>query len=86
MKHYKVTVNILTGDEKGNKTSKDFEYTFNDKNLITARNKAIAKAQELEEEFMYGEEQYDSFIVAQFKGFKNFKAYSIDLLFAPNED
>ena len=86
MKYYQVTVNILTSDEKGKKTSKDFEYTFNDANLLTARNKAIAKVQELEEEFMYGKEQYDSFFVAQMKGFKNFKAYSIDLLFVPNNN
>lgn len=84
MKHYKVTVNILTADEKGEKTSKDFEYTFQNEKPLIARNKAIAKIQELEEEFMYGKEQYDSFIMAQLKDFKSFKAYSINLYFVDN--
>ncbi|MDA9343562.1 hypothetical protein N9R06_00510 [Algibacter sp.] len=80
---YKVTVNILTSDKEGNFKSKDYDYNFKDENIFKARKKAIAKVKELENEFAFGDENYDSPLVAQLKNFKDFKAYSINLLFLP---
>jgi len=86
MKKYIVTVNIMSANEKGIRTSKSFDYTFQEKDFINARNKAISKVKELEEEFLFGDVKYDSFLEAQLKNFKNFNAYSINMLFVPNED
>jgi hypothetical protein len=86
MKKYKVTVHLFSADENGKKSSKNYDYTFQEKNTIDSRNNAISKVLELEEQFMNGEEDYDSFLLAQLKGFKNFNAYSINLMFVPNDD
>ena len=85
MKNYLVTVNIMTADENGNKKSKNFDYTFQEKDLINSRNNAIAKVEELEEEFLHGDAKYDSFLEAKLKDFKNFNAYSINLFFVSDE-
>ncbi|MFD0837114.1 hypothetical protein ACFQ0I_15150 [Mariniflexile aquimaris] len=86
MEKYVVTVNIMSANEKGLISSKSSDYTFQEKDIIQARNKAITKVKELEEEFLYGEIKYDSFLVAQLKDFKNFNAYAINLLFVPDEN
>ena len=79
---YKVTVNIITIDEKGKSKSKDFDYTYENENPIIARNQAIEKVKEIE--FDFEKEKFDSFFEAQLKGFKNVKTYSINLMFLPD--
>jgi hypothetical protein len=89
MKKYIVRVNIIKSDKNGIFNSEDFEYTFQESILIEARNKAISKVKELEELFNYeipeGSE-FSTSLEAEFKGYKDFNAYSIDLFFIVNED
>ncbi|SNR33837.1 hypothetical protein [Lutibacter flavus] len=89
MKKYIVRVNILKSDKKGTVNSENFEYTYQEPNLFEARNKAISKVKELEELFNYGMpegSEFSSPLEAQFKGFKDFNAYSIELTFMFDED
>lgn len=89
MKKYIVRVNILKSNEKGGINSEDFEYTFQESALIEARNKAVAKVQELEQFFNNEMPEGSAFstpLEASLKGFKDFNAYSIGLSFVPNED
>ncbi len=86
---YIVRVFILKFDENGNSNSEDFEYTFEEPNLIDARNKAIKKTKELRslfEDEMPEDSKFSSFLEAELKGFRNFKSYSLELAFQPDED
>jgi len=86
---YIVTVNILKSDINGKFSSEDFEYSFEEPILVESRNKAIEKTKSLISHFendMPEGEQFSSPLEAELKGFKGFKAYSIDLSFIADED
>jgi len=89
MKTYIVKVNILKGDEKGTISSENLEYSFNKPLMIESRKLAIAKAKEIIHSFdneMPEGEKFDYFLTAQLRGFKNFKSYSLDIIFLTEED
>lgn len=89
MKKYSVRVNILKSNATGTIKSEDFEYTFQEPSLIESRNKAISKVKNLEEFFnneMPEGSEFSSPLEAEFKGMKNFNAYSINMLFVPSQD
>jgi hypothetical protein len=89
METYTVKVHILKGDKNGKRCSENLEYKFNEPRLIESRNLAIAKTKEIihsyENEMPKGEE-FDSFFIAQLKEFKNFKSYSLDIIFSVDDD
>jgi hypothetical protein len=81
---YQVYVHVLKANNEGKFDSENFEYEFQGPNLFDERKKAIAKVKDLESFFnneMPEGNQFDSPLVAQLKGFKNFNAYSIDIFF-----
>jgi len=86
---YIVRVNILKSDVNGEFSSENFEYVFNEPTMIKSRNLAIAKTKKIIYSFeneMPDGEQFSCPLVAQLKGFKDFKAYSIELIFLPKEE
>lgn len=86
---YIVRVFILKFDENRNSNSESFEYTFEEPNLIDARNKAITKVKDLMSLFeneMPEESKFSSPLEAELKGFKNFNSYSLELVFQLDEE
>lgn len=78
---YVVSVHILQVDKKGNRKSESMEYAFEDGEILENRRHAILKAQEIMNSFNYSPNQnFSSPSEAKAKGFKNFKAYSIDII------
>jgi len=85
---YIVRVHILKSDVNGKFSSEDFEHVFNEPTMIESRNMAIAKTKKIIYSFeneMPDGEQFSCPLLAQLKGFKDFKAYSIELIFLPKE-
>jgi len=89
METYKVKIQILKGDRNGKRSSENMEYSFNEPRRIESRDLAISKAKEIiysyENEMPEGEE-FDSIFIAQLRRFKNFKAYSLDIIFSTDDD
>ncbi|SDX60093.1 hypothetical protein [Flavobacterium degerlachei] len=75
---YIVSVNILKMDKNGNHKSENLEYTFDEGELLEKRRSAIEKAQEITDSFNH-DESFSSPSEAEDKGFRNFKAYSVDI-------
>lgn len=75
---YVVSVHILQVDKKGNRKNENLEHIFDEGELLQKRRCAIEKAQEIMDSFNH-DESFSSAAEAQAKGFKNFKAYSVDI-------
>ncbi len=89
METYTVKVHILKVDKNRKRSSENLEYRFNEPRMIESRNLAIAKAKEIIHSFeneMPEGEKFDSFFIAQLKEFKNFKSYSLDIIFSVDDD
>jgi len=85
---YIVRVHILKSDVNGIFSSEDFEHVFNEPTMIESRNMAIAKTKKIIYSFeneMPDDKQFSSPLVAHLKGYKDFNAYSIELIFLPKE-
>jgi len=84
MEKYIVKVDILKADKNGKKSSEHLEFPFKESTMIESRKSAIKKAKEIIHSYEYDmpkSEEFDSFLIAQLRGFKNFKAYSLDIIF-----
>ena len=83
MEKYIIRVNILKSDEKGNMKSEDFEYSFQEPQLITARNNAIAKVKDLKVFFnneMPEESKFSSSLEAELTKRKNTRTTNSSIL------
>jgi hypothetical protein len=84
MPKYIVRVFILKMGKNGKSNSEDFEYEFDEKLLIEARNKAISKTKDLLSLFeneMPEESKFSTFNEAEIKGFKGFNTFTVELIF-----
>ncbi|MFC0778233.1 hypothetical protein [Flavobacterium sp. HJSW_4] len=82
---YVVSVHILEVDSKSNRQSESMEYIFDKGELLEKRRSAIGKAQEIMDSFDT-DKNFSSPAEAHAKGFKNFKAYSIDIYLVINDE
>lgn len=83
---YVVCVNVLSVDKRGTSKSENCDYTFDEGELLEKRRGAIEKAQEIINSLENSDKIFSSPIEAQFKQFKNFNAYSIDIYFITEEE
>lgn len=76
---YVVSVYVLNVDKIGKPECENWEYTFEEGELLEKRRGAIEKAQEIMNSLENSDTIFSSPIEAQLKQFKNFNAYSIDI-------
>lgn len=76
---YVVCVHVLSVDKTGKPKSENWDYTFDEGELLEKRRCAIEKAQEIINSLENSDKIFSSPIEAQLKQFKNFNAYSIDI-------
>ncbi|HOT89238.1 MAG TPA: hypothetical protein PL028_06855 [Bacteroidales bacterium] len=91
MASYLVRVNVLTVDKQGKNESKSWEYNFNDssKKLLDLRYEAISKAKSMKtffEDEMPEDIQFSSPKEAEMSSYKDFRAYSINIVFINDEN
>jgi hypothetical protein len=81
---YVVSVTATNIDGDGNIKNEQFDYTFENGDLLTMRNEAIDKANDqidfFEHEMPAGQE-FDSPLEAELKGYKNIRCYSLSIFF-----
>ena len=90
MESYLVRVNVMIADKDGNRKHQDWEYKFDDssKGIYDLRSEAIEKGRSLIDFFENGlpsDSQFSSQKEAEFKKYKGFQAYSMEIVFM-NED
>ena len=76
---YVVSVYVLNVDKIGKPECENWEYTFEEGELLEKRRGAIEKAQEIMNSLENSDTIFSSPIEAQLKQFKNFNAYCIDI-------
>lgn len=76
---YVVSVHVLSVDKTGKSKSENWDYTFDEGELLEKRRVAIEKAKEVIDTFENMDEIFSSPIEAQLKEFKDFNAYIIEI-------
>ena len=86
MEKYIIRVNLFESEINGKRFSSNFEYIFKEKSLIESRFKAIDMVHELTTFFISGtENEFTSLLQVQTEDKAFFNAYTIDLIFSPDE-
>jgi hypothetical protein len=83
--NYSVRIHTHTVDNEGKRINNSQEIFFKDENPLAARTKAIAKAKELLEGYSNNPD-FASPGAAAANGYKNYSAFSINLIFSPDVD